>query len=98
MSALVDARGCLTPAGMAALQRAPAGQAPPDLAAHVAGCGKCQARLLAASVGAPAAGRPPRVTGLGAPGRLWRPIAFVVAALVFALAALALLGLLQSPG
>jgi hypothetical protein len=90
----VDARGCLTPAGMAALQRAPAGQAPAELARHVAACDRCQARLLAAAAGRPAGGREPG-EGAGAPGRLWRPLVFVVAALVLALAALALAGLLH---
>lgn len=100
MSALVDARGCLTPAGMAALQQAPVGQAPTDLAQHVAACGRCQARLLAAGAGADH--RPgetsSRAGGAGAPGRLWRPVVFIVAALLFALGALALVGLLQRPG
>ncbi|HET8648177.1 MAG TPA: hypothetical protein VFO85_21955 [Vicinamibacteria bacterium] len=47
MSALFDARGCLTEAGVAALAGAPSGQAPAEVAAHLAGCGRCQDRLLA---------------------------------------------------
>lgn len=43
---LFDGKGCLTAAGLAAFQRAPAGRAPQELAAHVAGCGRCQQRLL----------------------------------------------------
>ncbi|HVR71214.1 MAG TPA: hypothetical protein VMT87_10255 [Vicinamibacteria bacterium] len=97
MSALVDARGCLTPAGMAALQSAPVGQAPAELAQHVATCPRCQARLLAASAGRPP-GAPPRRDALGAAGRLWRSVAFMVAALVLALLALVVIGWLQRPG
>lgn len=41
-----DARGCLTEAGLRALAQAPAGQAPPELAAHVAACTRCQRRGL----------------------------------------------------
>lgn len=98
MSALVDARGCLTPAGMAALQRAPVGCAPTDLAQHVAGCARCQARLLAAGT-THRPGETESGTGAtGGAGRLWRLVAFMVAALLFALGALALVGLLQPPG
>jgi len=96
----VDARGCLTPAGLAALQQAPVGHAPTDLAQHVAGCGRCQVRLLAAGAGADH--RPgetsSRAGGAGARGRLWRPVLFIAAALLLALGALALVGLVQRPG
>jgi hypothetical protein len=97
VSALVDPRGCLTPAGMAALQKAPVGHAPAELARHVAGCGRCQARLLAASAGAEhrAGEAASRAGGPGASGRLWRPILFIVAALLFALGALALASLVR---
>lgn len=44
---LLDARGCLTPAGVAVLAAAPPGQGPPELASHVVSCARCQARLLA---------------------------------------------------
>jgi hypothetical protein len=44
---LFDGKGCLTPAGLAAFQRAPAGRAPTELAAHVGACERCQQRLLA---------------------------------------------------
>ena len=93
MTALLDARGCLTPAGMAALERGAVGEAPPELARHVATCERCQARLLAAATGRTAGG-PARSQGLGAPGRLWRPVVFIVAALMLALFAVAMLGLL----
>lgn len=43
---LFDARGCLTPAGLAALRSAPPGRAPKEVAAHLAGCPRCQQRLF----------------------------------------------------
>jgi hypothetical protein len=98
VSALVDARGCLTPAGMAALQRAPVGQAPAELAQHLAACARCQARLLALGEGTQPrpGGRPARPGGPGAPGRLWRPMVFIAAALALALGALFLMTLVRS--
>jgi len=57
---LQDARGCLTADGFAALERAPPGGAPADVAAHLAGCDRCQQRWLSrlrAETGPPA-GRP----------------------------------------
>ena len=45
-SGLFDARGCLTAAGLAALERAQPGAAPAELAAHVGSCGRCQQHLL----------------------------------------------------
>jgi hypothetical protein len=97
MTALSDARGCLTPAGMAAVRQSAPGRAPSDLARHLAECPRCQARLLAADLeGTRAAGgRPPAPAGLGAPGRLWRPVVFIVAALVLALGAVALIAALS---
>ena len=47
VSALVDARGCLTEAGFAALDAAPPGRGPADAAAHLAACARCQRRFLA---------------------------------------------------
>jgi hypothetical protein len=47
MSGLLDARGCLTDQGVAALAKAQVGKAPTELAAHLAGCARCQDRLLA---------------------------------------------------
>jgi thiol:disulfide interchange protein len=93
VTALLDARGCLTPAGVAALERGAVGEAPAELARHVATCDRCQARLLAAATGR-AAGVPARPQGVGAQGRLWRPVVFIVAALLLALFAVAMLGLL----
>jgi hypothetical protein len=45
---LTDARGCLTAEGLAEVARAAPGQAPPEAAAHLAACGRCQERLLGA--------------------------------------------------
>jgi hypothetical protein len=61
---LLDRQGCLTAAGLAAFQAAPAGRAPKELAAHVAGCGRCQQRLLSGLRG-PAMTAPPRRTSSG---------------------------------
>ncbi|HEU5323372.1 MAG TPA: hypothetical protein VFX28_21365 [Methylomirabilota bacterium] len=57
---LLDARGCLTEQGLAALARAPAGQAPPEVAAHLASCPRCQDRLLGAERAAGERGAPAR--------------------------------------
>ena len=55
--ALLDANGHLSAAGLLALQAAPAGRAPAELASHLAGCASCQNKLLVAS--APGPRRPP---------------------------------------
>ncbi len=47
MTVLLDRNGCLTDAGFQALDGAPVGNAPADLATHLAGCARCQHRLLA---------------------------------------------------
>jgi hypothetical protein len=52
VSALRDERGCLTPDGIAAVQKAPVGQAPAELATHLASCARCQERLLAGGAAA----------------------------------------------
>lgn len=57
MSDLQDARGCLTPAGFAAVMQARVGEVPPELAAHIASCGRCQQRLLTGGVERPAGPR-----------------------------------------
>jgi hypothetical protein len=58
---LKDGSGCLTEAGIAAFREARPGKAPPELAVHVAGCGRCQERLLAADTPPrPARGASPR--------------------------------------
>jgi hypothetical protein len=46
---LLDARGCLSNTGFAALRSSLPGQAPLEVAQHLAGCPRCQARLLASA-------------------------------------------------
>lgn len=58
-SGWTDARGCLTASGQRALAQAPAGQAPPELAAHVAACTRCQRRALGLAETSASARRPP---------------------------------------
>jgi hypothetical protein len=59
-TALLDAQGCLTEAGMHALLAAPPGRGPEALALHLSACGRCQDRLLAAGVPGPRTGAPRR--------------------------------------
>jgi hypothetical protein len=81
--ALLDARGCLTTAGLAALAGAPVGRAPSDLAAHLAGCPRCQQRMLSEGTGA-------RTPGPRREPRLWLGLAVGLAALLLSMAALIL--------
>jgi hypothetical protein len=84
--ALFDPRGCLTPAGLSALARAPIGRGPAELAAHLASCTRCQERMLASGAG-------PRPAPSSAPRRkprLWLGLLLAAAALVLALVALIL--------
>ncbi|PYQ21692.1 MAG: hypothetical protein DMF81_14655 [Acidobacteria bacterium] len=81
-----DARGCLTPAGFAALARAPAGRGPAELAAHLASCARCQEHMLASAVGGSAGGTPRRRR----PPRLWLGIGMAFVALLLAIAAVIL--------
>ena len=84
--ALFDQRGCLTPAGFAALARAPIGRGPAELAAHLASCARCQERMLAIGAGPrPAPSSVPRRKP-----RLWLYVVLAAAALILALAALML--------
>jgi hypothetical protein len=85
---LVDARGCLTPAGFAALSRAPVGHAPADLAAHLAACSRCQERML----GGGSAARPAPASPTRRKPRLWLGVTLAFVALLLALAALILAG------
>ena len=55
--AFVDARGCLTPQGLALLREAAPGALPEDLAHHLASCPACQLRALESEVGPRAGGR-----------------------------------------
>ena len=57
MSGWLDARGCLSEAGFAAVSAAAVGQVPPELAGHLASCGRCQQRLLGGGVERPAVKR-----------------------------------------
>jgi hypothetical protein len=43
---LLDSTGHLSAAGLLAFQNAPAGKAPAEVATHIAGCARCQERLL----------------------------------------------------
>jgi hypothetical protein len=78
---LRDAHGCLSPAGVSALKAAPPGGAPHELALHVAGCARCQRKLLES-----ATANDPLKKGRGSP----RPVApsmgrtLLLAALVMA--------------
>lgn len=77
-----DRTGCLTASGLQAIAAAPAGQAPPELAAHLATCTRCQERVLAAD-------RPPgERRGSAKPPPPWR------LALVFGAALLLILSVL----
>jgi len=87
--ALVDGRGCLTPAGFAALSRAPVGRVPANLAAHLASCARCQERMLA---GGTSAVRPSPASSPPRKPRLWLGVALAFAALLLAVAALILAG------
>lgn len=64
---LTNAGGCLTGADLRAVAEAPPGGAPPELAAHLAACGRCQRRLLGVDRGpspTPHARRPPSASRL----------------------------------
>jgi hypothetical protein len=52
MAAFTDARGCLTDAGLHALESAPLGRVPAELSSHLAACAGCQERLLRRGAGA----------------------------------------------
>jgi len=89
-AALFDARGCLSAQGFAQVSAAPPGRVPAELAAHLAGCPRCQRHLLAAAL--PSSGtrrreRPP----------LWRTGLVVVACLVLVLVAMILAQMLGVP-
>ena len=89
-AALFDAQGCLSPHGFAEISAAPPGQVPAELAAHLAGCMRCQRRLLATAL--PSSGskrreRPP----------LWRTGAVVVVCLLLVMMAMMLTRILNTP-
>jgi hypothetical protein len=89
MSGLLDGRGCLTEAGLAALAKAPPGRGPDDAAAHLASCARCQRRLLARG-GAEAGAIRATPTTVEAPP-LWRT--GVVVLTVLLLVAVAMVGM-----
>jgi hypothetical protein len=78
--ALRDERGCLTARGLATVVRAPVGQAPSELALHLAGCARCQERLLATGRASDPVPRPTP--------KAWRNVALVIVALLAGLIAL----------
>jgi hypothetical protein len=93
--ALLDPHGCLTASGLDALKGASPGQAPTELAAHLAQCARCQRRLL--SLGGPGAlhAGKPRQT---APPPVWRTLVVVVAALLLLASVLVTLRWLTTTG
>jgi hypothetical protein len=84
---LFDRQGCLSAAGLAAFQRAPAGRAPKEVAAHVASCARCQQRLLSSLRDPGKAVSPSRRTSSGS--RLVWAVVLVIGALFVLLAGLA---------
>jgi hypothetical protein len=92
VTTLLDARGCLTDAGFSALDAAPPGLGPADLALHLAGCGRCQRRFLARG-GEKGAGIR-AVPGRATRPPLWRTVVIAVAALLFLFSAVAAMRML----
>jgi hypothetical protein len=94
-SKLLDAHGCLSAAGLLAVRNALPGRAPDEAAMHLAGCARCQRRLL--SDGAPGAlyaGKPrPRE-----PPPPWRAAVVVLAAVLLVLSVLATIHWLRGGG
>jgi hypothetical protein len=84
MSEWLDARGCVTDAGLVALAGARPGEAPPELAQHIASCARCQDRWLQSAV--PATER--RVAPDSTSRRRWGMLAIVFGMLMFALLSL----------
>ena len=89
MSALVDARGCLTDAGFTAVEKAPPGLGPPEAAAHLAACARCQRRFLAR--GDLKSGAIRAVPGTAERPPLWRTLVVVGAVILLVLATMATL-------
>ena len=76
-------RGCLAQAELEAVAGAPPGQAPPELAQHVAACPACQARLLAADL-------PERAAAPGRARRQPQPLGALLLRALLVLAAILL--------
>lgn len=89
MTTLRDAQGCLTLSGFDMLAQAAVGQAPPELAHHVAACGRCQDRMLA---GARAQLRGRKKATPPPPWRIWAVLGAVLFLLLSILATLRRLG------
>jgi hypothetical protein len=51
---LLDASGCLSPAGIAAVGASAPGRVPAEVAAHLASCARCQERVLTGGAPRPA--------------------------------------------
>jgi hypothetical protein len=80
---LIDGRGCLTEAGIAALRTATPGRAAPELSAHLASCSRCQQRVLAVDAPGP---RKKRASTAPSLGRTVALMALVVGVILAALA------------
>jgi hypothetical protein len=87
-AALLNDRGCLTEAGLEVLRSSAAGQAPAELAVHLAGCARCQERVLAVDAPNPRRRRRTARPEFPSLGRSLLLAALVVAAIVAALATL----------
>ena len=94
MTALLDARGCLTEAGFAAMDSAPPGKGPADVVAHLVSCARCQRRLLAR--GGPDAGAISATPRTAVAPPLWRTGAVVIAAILLVIVAMLGMRLLAS--
>ena len=79
LSALRDARGCLTQEGFDLLAGSAPGKAPAELASHVAGCVRCQDRMLA---GARAELRARERASPPPPWRIWAVLGAVLLLLI----------------
>jgi len=80
VSGHLDARGCLTEGGLTAIAASPPGQGPPDAAAHLASCARCQRRFLA--LAGEKVGGIRAVPGTATPPPLWRTALIAVAVLI----------------
>jgi hypothetical protein len=88
VTGLRDDKGCLTAAGLQALREAPPGKAEAELASHLAGCARCQERLLAGDV--PRGARPKKTPP--PPWRLGLVVVLVVLVVLTVMATLQRLG------
>jgi len=80
---------CLTDAEIASLRDVPPGAAPGELAQHLAGCERCQARALFGAVRSPGKQRePPALPSLGRALVLLAMVILAIAAFFWTLARL----------